>query len=76
MWNVPEKPKMLLPPPQRKEIPPPWKPVLANEIDTSYFNKKYTHADIDEATPPVCRVIQMTLEWSTFDDNLSNSIIL
>ena len=45
---------------ERKEIPPPWKPVLANEIDTSYFNKKYTHADIDEATPPVCRAIQIS----------------
>lgn len=38
---------------ERKEIPPPWKPVLSSEIDTAYFNKKYTHADIDEATPPV-----------------------
>ena len=38
---------------ERKEIPPPWKPTLINETDTSYFNKKYTYADIDEATPPV-----------------------
>jgi singapore isolate B (sub-type 7) whole genome shotgun sequence assembly, scaffold_6 len=38
---------------ERKEIPPPWKPNLVNETDTSYFNKKYTYADIDEATPPV-----------------------
>ena len=38
---------------ERKEIPPPWKPTLMNETDTSYFNKKYTYADIDEATPPV-----------------------
>ena len=29
------------------------KPTLMNETDTSYFNKKYTYADIDEATPPV-----------------------
>ena len=38
---------------ENKQIPPPWKPTLMNETDTSYFNKKYTYADIDEATPPV-----------------------
>ena len=38
---------------ENKEIPPPWKPTLMNETDTAYFNKKYTYADIDEATQPV-----------------------
>lgn len=53
---------------ERKEIPPPWKPNLANETDTSYFNKKYTYADIDEATPPVGIRIgwrsRMTFLWT------------
>ena len=33
---------------ENKQIPPPWKPTLINETDTSYFNKKYTYADIYE----------------------------
>ena len=42
---------------ENKQIPPPWKPTLMSETDTSYFNKKYTYADIDEATPPVRMII-------------------
>ena len=38
---------------ENKQIPPPWKPSLINETDTSKLKKKYTYADIDEATPPV-----------------------
>lgn len=38
---------------ENKQIPPPWKPTLMNETDTSYFNKKYVYSEIDEATPPV-----------------------
>lgn len=44
---------------ENKQIPPPWKPTLINETDTSYFNKKYTYADIDEATPPVMLIISI-----------------
>ena len=36
---------------EQKEIHPPWKPSLSGETDTSYFNNKYTCAEVyDEET--------------------------
>lgn len=39
-----------------------------SETDTSYFNKKYTYADIDEATPPVRMIIGCNVQTDMMID--------
>ena len=36
-----------------KKIPPPWKPTLNGDTDTSYFTHKYPSTELDDSTPPV-----------------------
>ena len=35
-----------------KKIPPPWKPTLNGDTDTSYFTHKYPSTELDDSTPP------------------------
>lgn len=49
---------------EEKKIPPPWKPTLLNQTDTRYFNKKYTHAEIDETNTP--NSVNMIYDFSNF----------
>ena len=37
----------------QKKIPPPWKPTLNGDTDTSYFTHKYPSTELDDNTPPV-----------------------
>ena len=56
---------------ERKEVPPPWKPCVHGETDTTYFNHKYTIADIDEEPSVVvvllrCEIDNESIEFTQF----------
>ena len=39
---------------EQRQIQPPWRPALSSETDTTYFNHKYTYAEIDVSSSSVC----------------------
>lgn len=36
---------------EEKRIPPPWRPSLSGETDTTYFSHKYTYAEVEDSVP-------------------------
>ncbi len=38
---------------EEKKVPPPWRPSLSGDTDTSYFSHKYTYTEMEPAAPSV-----------------------